>query len=492
MLVNSRAGRHRRRMKSRDAGQTIAVSSIALAVVASASDCGFPEYDFNHPMAGAAGSAGAGGAAGGLGGVGGVSGGVSGGSGSSGSAGASAGSGGTGQSGTAGEAGEAGAGGAPCVYPEPTGYPGHCFNSQVDEGETGKDCGGVCAPCSGTQGCSKSSDCASNSCVNSACVPVLSMSYVSIVADSFTRTPKFSLAITYLDTVQAPLQTVRIRYYFNHNGVPEPVLALHTQATFDPDNNSQRDISGDMVARVYRLPPGPTDERGFVSDSYLEITFPTNQSTLVPGTKLNITTDIVAGGADPDPAFQQTTHYSFIHGGPLENDLIAVYRAEQLVWGAPPPLTLLPDCAYAAGVNVNGPALTIGAQSLQAGSDAHLQYTGATYQNSFAVLPAADSNTTAMLRTGYALGADTATLPVAAGKYWAYAWLTSGASTNAGQLMLQGAPKDKFWMQQILQPGAAVWARVGPYSIDVSSGTVALSGTGSVNLAGLELYRAQP
>jgi hypothetical protein len=318
------------------------------------------------------------------------------------------------------------------------------------------------------------------------------MSYTSIVSDAFTRTPKFSLAITYLDSAQALLQTLRIRYYFSHNGVPEPVLALHTQATFDPDNQSQRDISADMVARVYRLPPGPLDGRGFISDSYLELTFPTNQSSLVRGAKLNITTDIVAGGADPDPAFQQATHYSFIRGGPLENDLIAVYRGEQLIWGAPPPLTLLPDCAYAAGVNVNGPALTIGAQSLEAGSEAHFQYSGVTYQNSFAVLPTADPNTTAMLRTGYALGADTATLPIAAGKYWAYAWLTSGASTNAGQLVIQGAPKDKFWMQQVLQPGAAVWARVGPYPIDVASGSVALSGTGSVNLAGLELYRTQP
>jgi len=328
--------------------------------------------------------------------------------------------------------------------------------------------------------------------VNSACVQILSLSYTSIVGDAFTRTPKFSLAIAYQDTAHALLQDLRIRYYFNHNGVPEPVLALHNQATFNPDGVSQRDISLDMIARVYRLPPGPTDGRGFVSDSYLEITFPTNPSMLIKPAKVTITTDIVAGGADPDPAFQQATHYSFIPGGPLENNLIAVYLGDRLVWGTPPPLTLLPDCAYAAGVNVNGPALTIGAQSLQAGSEAHLQYSGATYQNAFPVLPTADTNTTAMLRTGYALGADTATLPVAAGKYWAYAWLTTGASTNAGQLMMQGALKDKFWMQQVLQPGAAVWARVGPYPIDVPTGSLTLSGTGSVDLAGLELYRAQP
>lgn len=477
-------------MTSRDFGRSIAVTSIGLVLAATASNCGFPDYGFNHPAAGAAGIGGS--VAGSSGAVGAAAAaGVSGGSGAGGDAGGTAGSGGVGQSG---EAGEAGAGGAPCIYPEPVIYPAHCFNSAQDEGETGKDCGGVaCAPCSGTQGCSKNSDCASNSCVNSACVQVLSLSYTSIVGDAFTRTPKFSLAITYLDTTQqTPLQNLRIRYYFNHNGVPEPVLALHTQATFDPDNNSQRDISSDMIARVYRLPPGPIDGRGFVSDSYLEITFPTNPSSLVPPTKLSITLDINAGGADPDPAFQQATHYSFIRGGPLENDRIAVYRGEQLVWGAPPPLTLLPDCAYAAGVNVNGPALTIGAQPLEADSDAHLQYSGTTYQNSLSVLPAADTNTTAMLRTGYALGADTATLPFADGKYWAYAWLTSGASTNAGQLMIQGAPQDKFWVQQNLPAGVAVWARVGPYSIDVSSGSLAFSGTGSVNLAGLELYRAQP
>jgi len=486
-------------MNSRDLGQLIAVSSIAVAVVTSASDCGFPEYDFGHPAAGAAGAAGTAGATGAAGGLGGASGGgsgaggVNGGSGGSGAGGAPAGGGGTDQSGTAGEAGAAGAGGVPCVYPEPVVYPAHCFDGTQNNGESGKNCGGgVCAPCFNTERCTQNSDCASNSCVNSACVAVLSMSYMSIVGDAFTRTPKFSLAITYLDTTrQTPLPELRIRYYFNHNGVPEPVLALHTQATFGQDN-SQRDISSDLVARVYRLPPGPTDGRGLVSDSYLELTFPTNPSSLIPLTKLNITADIVAGGADPDPAFQQATHYSFIRGGPLENDLIAVYRGEQLIWGAPPPLTLLPDCAYAAGVNVNGPALTIGGEALRAGSEARLQYSGATYQNSFAVLPSADTNTTAMLRTGYSLGADTASLPIADGKYWAYAWLSSGAGTNSGQLMIQGAAKDKFWIQQILQPGAAVWARVGPYSVDVTSGSVTLAGTGTVNLAGVEFYRAEP
>ncbi|HWZ91786.1 MAG TPA: hypothetical protein VNW92_23145, partial [Polyangiaceae bacterium] len=361
----------------------------------------------------------------------------------------------------------------------------------TDSGETGLNCGGgECAPCSRNLACSQNSDCASNVCTSGkTCTQILSMTYMSIVADAFTRTPKFSLSINYLDPASTPLQNVRIRYYFNHNGVAEPVLALHTQATFNP-GNSQRDISSEVGYQVHRFPPGPADGKGIVTDSYLEITF-TSLASLASGSILNLNTDIVAGSSDPSAQFQQSTHYSFINTGTfVANDAITVFRGEQLLWGVPPPMSLLPDCAFSAGVNLNGPAVTSGTQALQASSDAHVVYSGTTYQNTSALLPATDAGTTALLHTGLVLGSADATWPVSNGKYWAYAWLSSDSSLGSGQLFIQDNPGDQFFAVQ--QGSALGWARVGPYSIDVLGGSVKLSGTGVVDLAGVELYRAAP
>jgi hypothetical protein len=47
--------------------------------------------------------------------------------------------------------------------------PGHCSDGTEDDGETDVDCGGTCAPCLASHGCTSGSDCASGNCVGSIC-----------------------------------------------------------------------------------------------------------------------------------------------------------------------------------------------------------------------------------------------------------------------------------------------------------------------------------
>jgi hypothetical protein len=511
MFGPSRASRQARRIFSRKLGPLAAVLAACFALGA-ASDCGFPSYDFAPVGAGGvgAGTAGSGGSgvAGSLGDGGLASSSSSAGnaaaagnSGMSGSA-ASAGSGGVtagagtgagagtaGEGGVAGEGGDSGASGAPCAFSATVTFPAHCTNVKQDSGETGLDCGGPCAPCSGTQTCASNADCASNVCSSGkTCSPILSLAYKAIVTDTFTRGPKFNLVLTYLDTVSTLLPNLRIRYYFYHNqGVAEPVIAQDTQAQYDP-GNSQRDISSGVHYQIYRSPPGPALSNGVVTDSYLEITF-TNMATLTAGATLNLTQDIVSASNSVNAQFQQTTAYSFINGGPLENHAIAVYRGTQLIWGAPPPMNVLPDCAFVRAVNLNGPAVTSGAQALQASADAGVVYSGAKFQNAVTLLPATDTGTTTLLHSGFVLGNASATWPVVNGKYWAYAWLVSDLTTNAGQLMLQGNPTDPFVSTYNAQNSTFAWARIGPYAVTVVDGSLKLTGTGTVNVAGVELYQ---
>ncbi len=448
-------------------GHWVLSSAVGLVLVASQSNCGFPDYAYDAAPAGAGATATSG------------SGGTSGTSGSHAMGGSSAvGGGGTsgyfgaGMSGVGGAdgggAGTAGEAGAPgCVYPAPVTYPAHCFDNAMGGSETGVDCGGAdCVPCQ--------------------LDPILALQYTSIVTDVSTIAPKFRLLLTYVGSGSTPLADIRIRYYFNHNGVTEPVIALDTQATFDP-GDAQMNIANKVSWSIHRLPLGPPDSKGHKTDSYLEIQF-TSSASLNAGAVVDLTQDIVAGSADTP--FDQTTHYSFSKVGTLtSNNAITVYDGEQRILGVEPPLNVLPDCAFAAGVNLGGPSVVIGGHTLEA-SSGQTTFLGSPYSSGTSLpLPATDAATTKLLSSAFPLtSTDTATWTVSNGQYWAYAWLTTAASGDAGTLSIQDNQADQFFGVQ--KGTAAGWALLGPYLIQVSDGSVVLSATGKVNVAGLELFRS--
>jgi len=391
--------------------------------------------------------------------------------------------------GAAGEAGAAGSGGEPCAFPAPVVYPKHCFDKNAADGESGVDCGGgVCAPCSSNQACTQASDCLSQECAaNNTCVPVISLQYTPIDTGATSPTPKFKLNITYLDTTVMSLTELTIRYYYNHKSVTEPVSGVHSQTTIDP-GNMQLDISTEMLTTVHRLPMGPVDAKGLTTDSYLEIAFAVSR-TVTTGTKFVINQDLMAGNGD---SFDQNSHYSFTNVTGA-NTALTVYRKGQRIWGVEPPMALFPECAFSRGVNINGPALTVGGESLLAESQAGLTLVGTTpYSNTNKLLPTADTPTTTLLGTGRTLSTpDSIAWSVPNGKYWAYAWLTSFATADSGTLTLSGKLADKFYGTSSLSGASgARWNVIGPYQVDVTGKSLQLTVDGNVHLGGMKLYEA--
>ena len=471
-------------IRLKPAGFSLLLSALAASLL----QCGFPEYDFQpqvssagSPAAGQLGTAGEAGEATTVGGT----------AASGGADPGEAGKGGAVNTGMAGNSGAAGAGQPACAFPDPILFPEHCYDEKWGDGESAVDCGGgECPACSGSQACLANRDCASGKClVNDTCAPVLDLSYNSIVADKITRTIKFKLALSYSDSISTPLKDLRIRYYFNHNGVAEPVIALNTQATFDP-GGSVTDIASKVSWLVHRSALGPLDRNGRKTDSYLEISF-NSPASISAGGQLELTQDIVAGS--DDLKFDQSSHYSFLSGS-APNQAITVYRRSQRIWGREPPLKLFPRCAFVHGVNLGGgPALVIDGEGLSQEADEHITFSqDVTYTNPTAkAVPGTDTATTALLTTARTLHPlDTASWPIENGTYWAYAWLTSAGGSDIGTLTIQDNPADRFVGTQ--RPAGAGWSLVGPYPIDVSEGAVVLSATGTVHVAGVKLYQMAP
>jgi len=461
---------------------------------AGVSNCGFPEYLFPGPSFGGAGGVGVAGTPtnGGAG-----QGGSGGGAGNGGSGlvagldgGADAGAAGVGGSGNAGD-GSAGDGGAgtPCVYPTPVTYPGHCFDRTLNNGETGVDCGGVeCSPCWSTQSCARESDCLSNLCMNNACVPLLSsFVYLPFEVTAQATAPKFRLNFRY-DGMTTPLNSLKIRYYFKHNGETEPLLDPSPQVTMNPQD-TVTDITALVVTSVHRFPAAPGNGSQLPTNSYLELGF--SDDTSVPsGTKFEITEQLSAGATSKK--FDQLSHYSF-RSTTGSNEAIAVYVGDRLIWGVPPPIQLLPACALNEAVNLNGPALTVSGESLAAEADAAFAFNGgSTFANPTAkTVPSTDLDTTKLLTTGRTLSTgDSVVWPVKNGNYWAYAWLTSTVAMDNGSLHFGDTIADRFYGVVNGNPGAGRWALVGPYSVTVTGGSLTLTADGAVHIAGLKLYEA--
>jgi hypothetical protein len=315
-------------------------------------------------------------------------------------------------------------------------------------------------------------------------VPFIGLTYTPIDTNALTRTPKFRLNITYLDSTVMSLRQLTIRYYYNHNDVTEPIIGLDSQATIDP-GNMQVDISTKVLTSVHRFPPGPAAGNGSITDSYLEIAF-NDSTTVTTGTKFVINQDFVGGSSDP--LFDQNSHYSFtsVTGA---NPGIGVYRAGQRLWGVEPPMARFPECAFSSGLNIDGPALTVSGESLQAESEAELTFNGAApYASTLKVLPATDATTSSLLATGRTLNTgESVAWSVPNGKYWAYAWLTSTVASDSGTLSFGTSVADRFFGSV---SGGARWGLLGPYSVTVTGHSLQFTVDGSVHLAGVKLYEA--
>ena len=331
------------------------------------------------------------------------------------------------------------------MFPVPVSYPTHCYNHSLGDGETGVDCGGQCAPCWSNQACTQASDCLSNQCAsNKTCVPLITaLTYTPIEIGAQTPRPKFNLSFTYsADSAPDVAAGADGSLLFQSQRGGGTDRARARRSTIDP-GNSQSDISTKVLTSVHRFPLPAQDPNVLSTDSYLEIAF-NDSMTVTPGTKFTFTEDFVAGNIDQ--LFDQNSHYSFTKTTGA-NQALTVHRGSTRLWGVEPPMALFPECAFAFGVNVNGPALTVGAESLVAESEAQLTFSGsAPYSNTTVKpLPTSDAATTTLLSTARTLNTgDSVVRPVPNGKYWAYAWLTSSAPSATGTLSFGATVADKF------------------------------------------------
>jgi hypothetical protein len=453
---------------------------VALALFVSA--CGFPKYEF-----GASGASGASGSGAEIGGSAGSSAGSATG-GDAGTGGGASGSGGTAMGGAAGDSG-----GLPECTIASAGMdagsnataPTHCFNNKKDGDETDVDCGGPsCRACYGPtrEACQHDTDCISGSCMASTCDPLFELQAETVVAVSSTNTLQFLLRLQFLNPepqANASLKDIAIRYYFSRaaGDVADPIVPYATIATLD-----SMDVGQQTEWNIVRVLP-----MNSLTDSYLEVTFTTSRSMLLNDT-LELTQSIQDGSASGG-MFNQNANYSYANQTTYaDNTKIAVYYKGELVWGTPPTFDRPEQCFYTA-VNFAGNAFSAQGLDYRAGSDPIVEFSGEVFHTNTTPFPPTDSAYLPMLESALVLvDGQNATLSVPNGSYWLYAYLISGDGAETAQFFAQSNELDTFCAETV---GAApAWAKVGPYPVTVSNQKLVLSSSGTLRVAGLELYAA--
>lgn len=154
---------------------------------------------------------------------------------------------------------------------------------------------------------------------------------------------------------------------------------------------------------------------------------------------------------------------------------------------APTPVPSAESTFYRA-VNLNGSSTTIDGNQWDGASAADYYANGNKFslQNQ-ALTPSTDANRAAMLRScQYGNSLDLQLTAVPSGSYLVYAYVWEDNFTETYSLMLNGQTAASK-----LQTGAAgTWAKLGPYPVAVTDGTIRLTSSGgTVNLSGIEVWQ---
>jgi hypothetical protein len=454
--------------------------------------CTFPQYEIDPPLAG--GGAGTGAAAAGA--AGGPVGTVAGQGGSEASAGAP-------PAVTAGVGAAAGEGGAApgcdgeqwpverCDTGCLTRHPDHCYDEELSGDELAPDCGGSCQGCSLEQ-CVAPSDCLSGVCGAgpdgaTTCESPLVLIHEAHEKSNSVGSTAWSLT---LQNVAADggraftLSDLKIRYYFDRNGVTEPILIRATQSNLHLASGESRELKGTSwsVVRTEDL-----DELAY--NAYVEVTFG-DSGKLFPGDEIALYQQMLTG--EPGLSnFDQRANYSFSDqaAGPWQR--VTVRYGEQLAWGLEPrPAT--PRACFARGVNLNGPAVNVDGNAWLASSQAGVTSDGTGISQGGSVFPAVSGDVAAMLSSAFRLQAgDSVSVTAVNGEYLLYLYAVSPTTAAAAsQLTIDGASFANSGRFRSQTTGAGLaWARLGPYRIDVLTGKITLAvSSGSIDFAGFELW----
>jgi hypothetical protein len=348
----------------------------------------------------------------------------------------------------------------------------HCYDHELDDDETDVDCGGSrCEACSAEETCSVAHDCATSSCVDAQCARLFSVQYVPEIADENTSALRFKAVVSYAGKDLIALKDVQLRYYFSRNSVTEPILPGGSAIAMP----SQADISGAASWSIVRQLRG----NGITNDAYLEIGF---DKTRILGNGESVEITASAGTGDAKSLFNQKTHYSFDSDTALhETKKLVVYYKGKRAWGHGPEVDDPPSCLH-LGVNLDGPAVTVGGDPWLTSPASVL----ARYINPDVVLkPATDQGREDMLRAGFFFHDDTFSYAIDNGRYalLAYAWSADGAET--GTLSVQDEERDAFRATSFA--GGGPWVALGPYRVTVSDGKLKLAAKGDLRIGGIEL-----
>jgi hypothetical protein len=172
---------------------------------------------------------------------------------------------------------------------------------------------------------------------------------------------------------------------------------------------------------------------------------------------------------------------------------MTVFSGSKLLWGLEPQHAN-PQTCFVRGVNLNGAAVTVDGHAWQASQAANVTTSGSGVSAADTTYPATSGGMLSMLNNATRLQTDDElSLAVDNGTYLVYLYAISQGQTSdaeASLLTVQGeAPESSGAFRSQIIDNSPLWAKLGPYRVDVTDGKLAFAVTkGAVNLAGLELW----
>lgn len=487
--MSERTGKHRA-YALRGAGSTLGAAAL---LGLSTARCTFPEYDSIDALAGAAGAV----AQSGNGGVAGAAGTGSGLAAAAGIAGAEPSGGGT----ASGADGGAAAGGAPACSGEqwpvaecPDGclerYPDDCYDGSRTDVTLGVACGAGCQACT-NEACSSDSDCLSGACISdgatSACHAPLVLRMTSHEATPTVGITAWTLTLSSDEPAGGEpfsIQELELRYYFDRNGVIEPIIVRSTQSTLRLVGGVNESLPG-TAWTIQRVEESPN----VAYDAYVAVTF-SDSAQLFPGDQLLIYQQMSTGDTGKS-AFDQRSNYSFANVQDEPWLGVSVFYRGQLLWGLEPRPSN-PRACFVRGIDLAGQSTTVEGRPWMGSVEAGVVSGGTSVSQAGPWFPPPAPSSESMLTSAEHLEqGQELSVPVENGSYLVYVHAVSTSTEGAASVFTvqgQAYPNGTRFRAQSSDGGFA-WSRLGPFRVEVSGGVLTLATSmGSMNFAGLELW----
>lgn len=371
-------------------------------------------------------------------------------------------------------------------------YPDHCYDGTQTGDEVDVDCGGSCQRCTNEK-CNVDADCLSGKCVadESAelhCYAPLRVLHTAHDLTANVSTTAWSLKLINDEAVggkRFALKDIKLRYYFQHAGVVEPLIVPATQS-----NLRLADGQAQELPKTTWTIERTEAAAGVVYDAYVEVGFG-ETGELFPGDSVQLYQQLLSGDT-ANSNFDQRAHYSFSKANNSPSLHIGVFYAGQLVWGLEP-RPANPRSCFFRGVNLNGPAVTVSGNAWQSSTEANVAPgSGLGVSQASTPFPAVTGGLATMMQTAFQLKAGAElSVPTDNGSYLLFFYAVSpGDEGTPSTFTVQGeepVSASKF-RAQAAATGQA-WARLGPFRVNVTDGSVRVGvSAGSINVAGLELW----